>query len=279
MTVVVFALLFLLSGCGGGDGGGDPGSGHPRIITTASGIEMVRIPAGWSVMGTDRGRVSETPAHRVWVDAFLMDRYEVTQERFRQFEISDPSHFQGEGLPVERCTWVDAARFCNERSLREALIPCYDEETWECDFEADGYRLPTEAEWEYASRAGSKGEYCFGDDPTNLGRYAWHDANSSGKTQQVGTRRPNLWGLFDLHGNVAEWCYDYFAADYYERSSSENPRGPAVGEERVVRGGAWNSSPDDCRTTARMGSLSVDDECLVSDAIGFRCVRRMPVDR
>ncbi|MFG1691318.1 formylglycine-generating enzyme family protein [Gemmatimonadota bacterium] len=268
-------LAFLVAlGCGASDS--DPGADEDRMpstIVTQSGVEMVRVPGGWFEMGDNGGNEDEGPVHRVWVDAFLMDRYEVTQDQYRQLQLSDPSRFQGNRLPVEQRTWIDAIRFCNERSYEEGLDPCYDEETLECDFEANGYRLPTEAEWEYAARAGTGTSYFFGDDPGRLGQYAWTEDDSGQRTQEVGTKRANPWGLYDMYGNVAEWVHDYYGEDYYGSSPERNPRGPQQGEFRVVRGGGWSSNAEDTRSSYRSFSASVDDGCLVSDAIGFRCVR------
>jgi formylglycine-generating enzyme required for sulfatase activity len=245
-----------------------------QTILTSSGVEMVLIPGGWFEMGSNDGNADETPVHRVWVDPFLMDRYEVTQDQYRHLQLSDASRFRGDRLPVEQRTWIDAIRFCNERSYEEGLDPCYDEETLECDFEANGYRLPTEAEWEYAARAGTPTRFFFGDDPRRLSQYAWTDRNAGGQTREVGTRRPNPWGLFDMYGNVAEWTHDYYGEDYYRSSPERNPRGPTDGEFRVIRGGGWSSATEDIRSSFREFSASVDDGCLVSDAVGFRCVRQ-----
>ena len=266
--------LGILLGCA--DSAGDQGSEDvtelPTIVT-ASGVEMVSIPGGWFEMGDEGGNEDEGPVHRVWVDAFLMDKYEVTQDQYRQLQMSDPSRFQGEGLPVEQQTWIDAIRFCNERSYEEGLDPCYDEGSLECDFDANGYRLPTEAEWEYAARAGTPTKYFFGSDPRRMGQYAWTEGNSGEKTQAVGTRRPNPWGLYDLYGNVAEWVHDYYGEDYYGSSPERNPRGPLEGDFRVLRGGGWSTLVDVVSSSDRSFSASVDDGCLVSDAVGFRCVR------
>ncbi|MFC2167511.1 formylglycine-generating enzyme family protein [Acidobacteriota bacterium] len=247
-----------------------------EIIETAYGVEMVVLPGGWFEMGDEANADCDAPAHKVWVDSFYMDRYEVTQDLYFKLQISDSSRFEGENLPVEQKTWIDAVRFCNIRSYEEGLELCYDEDTLECNFEAGGYRLPTEAEWEYACRAGTTSSYSYGDDPNELSRYAWFNPNAGGKTQTIGSRRPNSWGLFDMHGNVAEWCSDYYSEDYYSISPERNPSGPVIGELRVIRGGAWNSTLAACRSGYRTGSASVDDGCLISDAIGFRCVRNIP---
>jgi len=250
--------------------------GESKVIQTKSGLEMVVIPAGWFEMGSAKGSPDEAPVHKVWIDSFLMDKCEVVQEQFKKFQISDPSHFKNPNGPLEQINWTDAAIYCNERSRGEGMVPCYDEETWDCNFAANGYRLPTEAEWEYACRAGTNSQYSFGDDARSLKDFAWFAANSSGKTHPVGQRKANPWGLYDMHGNAAEWCNDFYAADYYAQAPQRNPRGPREGKERVLRGGAWNSSAESCRSSYRASDPSIDDTCLASDAIGFRCVRNAP---
>jgi len=251
----------------------------PDVVTTESGIEMVVIPGGSFMMGSRDGERDEAPVHRVQIGSFLMDQYEVRQSEFRKYQLPDPSHFKDPKHPLEQINWTDAALYCNERSLAEGLEPCYDEETWRCNFDADGYRLPTEAEWEYACRAGTNSAYSFGDAARKLPDYAWFADNSGETTHAAGQKKPNAWGLYDMHGNVAEWCNDWYAETYYERSPTQDPRGPDSGEERVLRGGAWNSSASSCRSAYRSSDPSLDDTCLASDAIGFRCVRAAPVSR
>ncbi len=273
-TTILFALACFLSvpGCQRKQESGET----LQIVTTSSGVEMAVIPSGRLEMGSSDGMPDEAPVHRVTIDSFWMDRFEVTQEQFRKYEIPDPSHFKGSRHPLDQINWTDGAIYCNERSKAEGLKPCYDEETWACDFEADGYRLPTEAEWEYACRAGSRGTYSFGSDQGRLKDSAWFMDNSGKKTHPVGKKTPNAWGLYDMHGNVSEWCNDFYDKGYYAVSPSENPRGPSGGKERVLRGGAWNSSAESCRTAYRSSDPSLDDTCLASDSIGFRCVRSAP---
>ena len=236
--------------------------------------EMVAIPAGEFMMGDDAGDADEKPAHKVTVGAFLMDVREVTQKSYENLIQKNPAKFTGPDRPVERVDWYHAVLYCNMRSLKEGLKACYDPKTLACDFSANGYRLPTEAEWEYACRAGSAGRYSFGGDPAQLKNNAWCKANSERKTHPVGQKPPNAWGLYDMHGNVAEWCHDVYAADYYPKKEGDNPRGPAAGDKRVLRGGGWNSGEDGCRASARASeNARCADSCFGSDAFGFRCVR------
>jgi formylglycine-generating enzyme required for sulfatase activity len=134
-----------------------------KKIQTRSGVEMVLIPAGEFLMGSMRGSPDEQPVHRVKVSAFYMDTHLVTQEQYESVMGQNPSRWKGLKNPVEQVRWSDAVRYLNALSAAEGLEPCYNLKTWECDFEANGYRLPTEAEWEYACRAGTKGVYFFGD--------------------------------------------------------------------------------------------------------------------
>ncbi len=239
-----------------------------KDIKSKSGIEMVSLPGGEFIMGDG------ADAHKVKLSPFSIDKYEVTQEMFKKIELPNPSHFKGDKNPVEMVAWVNAAVYCNERSLEEGLTPCYNEDTWECNYDANGYRLPTEAEWEYAARAGSKDKYFFGNEQKNLKNYAIYNKNSSGKTAEAGSRKPNPWGIYDMYGNVAEWCNDIFAADYYKSSPASDPRGPKSGKERVLRGGSWNEPEEFFSSAMRAMDASINDACILRDTIGFRCVRR-----
>ncbi len=246
-----------------------------KTMRTPSGVEMVLIPAGSFRMGATGHNEDEAPVHTVKVDAFWMDRTAVTQEQFARMELPDPSHFKSPKNPVEQINWPQAVVFCNRRSEADGLQPCYNEETSECNFAASGYRLPTEAEWEYTCRAGTTTPYWFGSDPRRLGEYAWFSDNSSQRTHPVAQRKPNPWGLYDMYGNVAEWCNDAYDKTYYRTSPVSNPRGPAKGKLYVLRGGAWTWRADQIRSSARMpDNPGFADACLARDAIGFRCVRK-----
>jgi len=175
--------------------------------------------------------------------------------------------------------WRDAKLYCNERSLLEKLKPCYNEKTadFDCDYTANGYRLPTEAEWEYACRAGANGPYDFGA-ADKLRQHSWFADNASEKTHPVGEKKPNQWGIFDLYGNVSEWCEDVYEPTYYQTSPKLDPVGPpnpGKDVKRVMRGGSWKASADMCRATLRQGERTGDsDACFFTDYCGFRCVRR-----
>ncbi|MCP4258455.1 MAG: formylglycine-generating enzyme family protein [Planctomycetes bacterium] len=244
-------------------------------IKAESGLEMVQLPAGRFTMG-DEKEIDAQP-HAVVISSFYIDKYPVTQEQYKKVMGENPSRWKADKNPVEQVRWSDAVKFCNARSLKEDLQPCYDLQTWQCNFDADGYRLPTEAQWEYACRAGTKTMYFFGNDSSKLADYAWLDENSGGKPHPVGQKLPNPWGLYDMHGNVWQWCNDFYQVDYYQQSPEENPKGPEAGETKVVRGGAWKFSADSCRSGYRYNEdPGYSDVCFGYDIYGFRCVRNAP---
>jgi formylglycine-generating enzyme required for sulfatase activity len=270
----VLAAILLSLSCRHADDA-PPQTAAPEVVTTPGGIEMVRIPAGRFTMGSVSGKEDESPLREVEIQALWMDRYELTQASFARFDPINGSHFKAPNRPVEMVRWDDAVLYCNWRSKQEGLEPCYNEETLACNFAASGYRLPTEAEWEYACRAGTTGDYSFGSDARQLAQYAWFGDNSDKQTHAVGEKKPNPWGLYDMYGNVAEWCNDVYGKDYYKEGAASNPRGPNEGPRRVLRGGAWNSHAEDCRSARRVGETpGSQDACFARDAIGFRCVRR-----
>ena len=146
----------------------------------------------------------------------------------------------------------EAVAFCNARSQADGLKPCYDAATGKCDFSANGYRLPTEAEWEYACRGGTTGTYYFGDDPRGLATHAWFKDNADRTTHPVGQWPANPFGLLDMSGNVWQWCNDWYQVDYYASSPADNPRGPDQGEKKLLRGGGFQNKAEECTSAAQL---------------------------
>jgi formylglycine-generating enzyme required for sulfatase activity len=212
-------------------------------IVNSVGMEFKLLPAGKFVMGSNNGQPNETPHDVVLTKSFCLGIYQVTQEQYEQVMGQTPSKFKGAKNPVEQVSWEDAVQFCRKLSRLPAE-------------KAAGrvYRLPSEAEWEYACRAGKTTEYCFGDDEGKLAEYGWFDENSESKTHPVGQKSPSPWGLYDMHGNVWEWCQDWYDEDYYKDSLKEDPRGPLLASSRVCRGGSWRSFAGGCRAALRCGN-------------------------
>ena len=275
------AASLLLVACGGRDLVQEV---TPVEITTKSGISMIYLSGGSFEMGGKGGEEDEKPRHTVELSPFLIDKTEVTQAMFTAAQLPDPSHWKDdENKPVESLRWRDAKVYCNERSLMEGLQPCYDEKKsgLPCDFGANGYRLPTEAEWEFAARAGSSKE--FGSTSENqLGQFAVFARNSNKRSHPIGSKRPNAWGIHDLYGNVSEWCHDAYDPDYYKASPAKDPTGPNVGDaevKRIIRGGSWKATANMCRVGFRQAQQTGDtDACFTADYCGFRCVRRISAE-
>ena len=225
-------------------------------------MKLALIPAGEFLMGSpdsDKDASDdEKPQHRVRItQPFYLGVYQVTQGQYRAVTGANPSHFKGsDDLPVESVSWHDAIAFCNKLSEREGLKPYYQLDA-ATRSGGEGYRLPTEAEWEYACRAGSTTRYSFGDDAASLGEYAWFNGNSGGKTHPVGQKRPNAFGLYDMHGNVWEWCWDVYAA-YNANSPGADPDGPSGASGRVIRGGCWGDFPRDVGRRTGTGTLRAE---------------------
>ncbi len=249
----------------------------PKEITNTLGMKLVLIPAGEFLMGSpasdNYATFDEQPTHQVRITRpFYLGVHEVTQGQYRAVAGQNPSHLKGsDDLPVESVSWSDAIAFCNKLSEREGLKPYY-QVGGGLHGGGDGYRLPTEAEWEYACRAGSTTRYCFGDDAANLGGFAWYGDNSNVKTHPVGQKRPNDWGLCDMYGNVWEWCWDWHDASYYRQSPHADPLGPPQTANRVDRGGSWGSDPDLCRSASRFRG----DPATRDSHLGFRVARVQP---
>jgi len=213
--------------------------------TGSSGYEMVSLPGGSFEMGCTAGQSDcdddEKPTHRVTVSGFSMGATEVTQGLYRSVMGTNPSYYSCDDCPVEEVSWFDAVKFANAMSRQEGLEECYsisgESVSWPKGLSCTGYRLPTEAEWEYAARAGEDTLYAGGDNPDAV---AWYGSNM---THAVGGKQANAWGLYDMSGNVREWCWDLYDANYYEGSPSVDPVGAQSGSSRVSRGGSWGASP------------------------------------
>jgi formylglycine-generating enzyme required for sulfatase activity len=209
--------------------------------TNSIGMKFVLIPAGTFMMGADRNyegaNNDEQPLHQVTISkAFYLGVYEVTQGQWEAVMDNNPSEFKGTDNPVERVTWEEAQAFITRLNQKEGH---------------SRYRLPTEAEWEYAARAGSTSTYYFGDDFSQFGAHAWYHANSDETTHPVGQKRPNAWGLYDMIGNVWEWTGDWYGQSYYANSPSVDPTGPSSGPVRVLRGCGWSLIAGRCRSARR----------------------------
>lgn len=213
-------------------------------------MELVYVPAGTFRMGSENGDTDEKPAHQVTIrDGFYMGKYEVTQAQWQAMTGSNPSDFNTcDQCPVERVSWDDTQEFIRKLNAR-----------------GDGYtyRLPSEAEWEYACRAGTTSDYAG-----NLDSMGWYDRNSGGKTHPVGQKQPNAFGLFDMHGNVYEWCQDLYH-DSYNGVPTDGSAWEQGGEQsRVLRGGSWYSNADDARSAYRIRVSSSSHDHVA----GFRVV-------
>jgi formylglycine-generating enzyme len=253
--------------------GSPPPGGASEVLKPASGGELVLVPSGEFRMGEEGGRSDESP-HAVSVASFYIDRDLVTQEQYEKITGVNPSKRKAKQNPVERVSWSDAAQFCNKCSELDGLTPCYDLATGECRFEANGYRLPTEAEWEYACRAGTTARFFWGNDAAKARQYAWCKPHSEGMAHPVGETLANPWGLNDMLGNVWEWCNDWYGESYYHDSPHDNPHGPLTGKQRVLRGGAWDCEIEKCRPACRGKEFPIfTDTCFGADTYGFRRVR------
>ena len=220
-----------------------------KVLTNSIGMKLVLVKGGSFTMGGNPAREDTDGDERQFKATITKDYYigmfECTQSQYAEVMGSNPSQFQGKlvngstsNFPVEQVSWTDAVKFCKKLSE----LP---------KERAAGrtYRLPTEAEWEYACRAGTQTVFCFGDDPGKLGEYAWFSGNGQGRTHAVGKKKPNAWGIHDMHGNAWEWCADWF--DYYPRTAIVDPKGPPSGTDRVYRGGSWGYDPGYCRSANR----------------------------
>jgi formylglycine-generating enzyme required for sulfatase activity len=216
----------------------------PKRVT----LEMVSLPAGKLTIGD--ASIVDSPQQQVQVNSFAIGRYPITQAQYEAVMGTNPSRFQDNPQnPVEQVSWNDAQAFCQKLS----------------QITGKTYRLPTEAEWEYACRAGTTTCYYFGDDANQLGDYAWYDGNSQNETHPVGQKKPNGWGLYDMSGNVWEWCEDNWYDNYIGA-----PDDGSAQSRKSLRGGSWVDGPHTCRSAVRYINYRRRD--YRADISGFRVV-------
>ncbi|HII00299.1 TPA: SUMF1/EgtB/PvdO family nonheme iron enzyme [Methanosarcinaceae archaeon] len=230
-------------------------------LSNSFGMEFVKIPAGDFIMGSpesEKGRFeNEDLLRKVTIRTpFLLGKYPVTQKQWEAVMRSNPSTFKGDDNPVEKVSWEDAQDFIKKLNQMEGTKK---------------YRLPSEAEWEYACRAGKTTRYYFGDNESKLGDYVWYYDNSGNKTHPVGQKKPNPWDLYDMHGNVWEWCQDKYHDNYLGAPFDGSSWDGGGGSYRVLRGGSWSSSVRDCRSALRRGRGPGSRY----DYVGFRLLRKL----
>jgi formylglycine-generating enzyme required for sulfatase activity len=252
--------VILLSGCVTDD---NTDSALEQEFSNSIGIDFALIPAGEFYMGSDSTPivVFDDPLHEVSIEnAFYMSKYEVTQEQWEDVMGNNPSFFEGENLPVEQVSWNDAQEFISKLNQME---------------DTDKYRLPTEAEWEYACKAGNDTDFSFTNEATDLDGYGWSDSygwcaiNANKTTNSVGEKKANAWGLYDMHGNVWEWVQDNWH-DTYENAPVDGTTWEDENRSnRVGKGGSWMDGPNICKSAFR-GSL---DAKSTSNVLGFRIVK------
>jgi formylglycine-generating enzyme required for sulfatase activity len=283
MNPLVDSLIQTISGRGSGDNTGTGTNTTNRNAAAQTPAGMVLVEGDTFQMGTaSGGDDDERPVHMVNIKSFYMSKYQVTQREWREImdttvrqqrDIANRSwSLPGEGnnYPMYYVRWYEAVEYCNKLSIKEGLTPVYrgSGDNIICDWNANGYRLPTEAEWEFAAKGGngSPGNYTYSGS-NSVDAVAWYDGNSEGTAQSVGTKAANSLGIYDMSGNVWEWCWDWYGN--YSSGSQTDPRGPSSGAKRVVRGGGWNHWAAHCRSAQRNCIIPPD---RYSD-VGFRLVR------
>jgi formylglycine-generating enzyme required for sulfatase activity len=240
-----------------GERGSAPTLPPTATIDLGGGVTMafVLIRPGSFLMGSEEntGGEDESPVHPVTLtQPFYLGRFEVTQEQWAQVMDDNPSGFTGPKLPVDSVSWDDCQRFLAKLAERTGRK----------------FALPTEAQWEYACRAGTTTRWSFGDNDAVAGDHGWIAGNSGGGTYPVGGKKPNPWGLYDMYGNVWEWCADWYAKHAYPAGAVTDPTGPATGASRVLRGGGWGVDPDNARSACRNCAGPESGH----NGTGFRCV-------
>jgi formylglycine-generating enzyme required for sulfatase activity len=249
---------------------------HAASVKSTS-APMILVKGGTFSMGSMKISNDESPVHNVTLKSFYIGKYEVTFIEYDTFcrltrrgSLNDNGWGRG-NRPVIQVSWNDAIAYCNWRSQFEGLTPCYSMSTQnvQCNFNANGFRLPTEAEWEYAARGGSESHGFFFSGSDYADEVTWYHHNSDSQTKPVGTKMPNELGIYDMSGNVWEWCWDWYDKDYYTSSSKADPLGPISGFMNVLRGGSWSDNPRAARISNRFRNYPVTKASI----IGFRIAR------
>lgn len=263
------------------DENGVPGIWSESFHCTVELLEMITAAGGTFLMGSNSGDEDESPPHNVTVTGFSISKYEVTQGLYEDVMDSNPAQGYGEGddFPVYFVDWYDAVNFCNTLSDLEGLERCYTVNGTDvtCDFVRNGYRLPTEAEWEFAARGGNSSGgflYAGSDSP---GTVAWYDDNDEWRddmSREVGGKAPNELGIHDMSGNLREWCWDWYSEFYYSGSPGVDPTGPASGQFKVFRGGWAGSDIYNLRTVDRAANWPEYQDGASYYHMGFRVVKR-----
>lgn len=251
----------------------DTSSKSRNITETVNGVsfDMVFVKGGTFLMGSpenDPDRSNSETQHKVTLRNFYIAQILLTQSLWEAVNGNNPSYFKGKNNPVECVSWYDAVEFCNKLSRLKGLQPAYSitGHNVTLNGEAMGFRLPTEAEWEFAARGGNQSKGYMYAGSNDLDKVAWYDENSEDKTHSVAQKQPNELGLYDMSGNLSEWCWDWWRI--YSVVSQTNPVGPTAGLSRVNRGGGWCADSESCRINSRYLSIPEDNNC----ALGFRLV-------
>ncbi len=248
-------------------------------FSQGKGPEMVLVEGGSFIMGNDYSdNPDERPEHKVTIASFFISKFEVSVMEYTNFcRQASKKYPEGEpNQPVSNVSWDEAVMYCNWVSSISGLDKCYEitrdtsnNVRASCDFSKNGFRLPTEAEWEYAARGGIKTKYYAYSGGMETDEVSWNINNAGNRAHEVGSKKPNELGIYDMTGNCMEWCWDWYKVDFYRKSEESNPKGPESGASKICRGGNYMCRPDVLRNTKRFSLEKIDKEGLA----GIRLVR------